>query len=92
MLENILNLDGITILNKQQQSQIKGSGTCAAYTPGVGLFEISKNDFEGTVPYVTGDSDGITYQGINKQQALDIIAGIPGAKWCCESCSTASWL
>lgn len=36
MLNNILNMEGVSVLNKKQQSQVKGSGTCAVMLGGYG--------------------------------------------------------
>ncbi|MEM6814919.1 MAG: hypothetical protein AAF600_11050 [Bacteroidota bacterium] len=90
MLNNILNIDGVELLSRDQQKTIKGSlGTCGAYLP------------SGSQPaqdmIISGESfshnaDGSeVWRGISKDEAMALIEGNSGARWCCDSCSSASW-
>lgn len=80
MLKNILTLEGITILSKQEQNTIIAgtTGTCSAYIP-------------CNLPGEHDDSCGGGQYKINvtKSEAQAFVAG--GGRWCCESCDTASW-
>jgi len=86
MLSKILNLDGVSILDKNQQTDVKGGGgTCAYYLPsGSVSTEFMGGNLELGCPCVA--------TGVSKDDALGAISGIEGAKWCCDSCNTASWL
>ena len=45
----------------------------------------------GTCAYT--DGDGLVRTGISKATATSLMAmSGPGARWCCQSCNTASWL
>ena len=88
MLQNILNLEGVSLLDKKQQKFIEGgdTGSCG-YT---------------LVSYTLSPNGGIdtyrwTVYGVSKEQALQEVAngfslGHDEARWCCDSCNTASWL
>lgn len=82
MLQNILNLEGVAVLNKKQQRIVNGglvSGTCA-YT-----YSYTVTDYDGNSWEVTA-----TETGVSKATALENVAG--GGNWCCASCGSASWL
>lgn len=88
MLENILKLDGISILDKKQQQFIMAGGTCGAYVPSGGG---NSTKFESGNGGATITESGMTVFMISKSEALSLTKGVSGAKWCCESCSTATW-
>ena len=67
MLKNILNLEGVTVLNKFQQQQIQGSGGCAVLV------------------------GGAVFTGLEQGRA-EKIGEKPGNRWCCDSCSSATWI
>lgn len=76
MLQNIKNLEGVTLLSKEQQKSVSGGlaevGTCAFYG--------------GT----NGDGEPIGMAGVSMADAQAGAAAV-GGHWCCSSCSTASW-
>ncbi|MGW8121132.1 hypothetical protein ACV07N_00620 [Roseivirga echinicomitans] len=80
MLSNVLNIEGVSLLPKEQQKAINGgyiveSGTCAVIVfrePGF------SPDIYRNISYET------------TQQA--IAAGGLGGRWCCDSCDEATWL
>jgi len=82
MLQNILKLEGITILTKTEQNTViagTGTGTCSAFIP-------------CTIP---GDHDdscggGQYTHNVSKKEAKAFV--VNGGRWCCEGCSTASWM
>jgi hypothetical protein len=83
MLKNILSLDGVTVLNKNQQKAVNGglangSGTCAAFVP-------------CSLPGEHDDScgGGSYVYNVSKSEAQAHVAN--GGYWCCDSCSSASW-
>ena len=82
MLKNILNLEGVNTLTKEQQKSITGGasgGTCCArrfYSCGVNGDHLCSS--------VSCD--------ISKSTALSLSSGENGGNWCCASCGSASWL
>ncbi|MDX8554959.1 hypothetical protein MK851_15190 [Tenacibaculum sp. 1B UA] len=79
MLENILNLEGLTVLEKKQQESVNGGGTCG-YTTTFITYDYDGNAYETTV----------TDYGVSKADAKKAVSA--GGRWCCESCGSASWL
>lgn len=63
-------------LTKNQMNNIKGGG------------------MSGTCAFMipNGDNEPFVMEGVSKEVALSSINGHPGARWCCDSCSGASWL
>lgn len=86
MLNEILNLNGVTALNKKQQNVINGGGTCAFYLPAGSFTQEQFGD------YTLDITCPCTKTGVSKSEALAAVSGVSGAKWCCDSCSSASWL
>lgn len=85
MLNNILNIEGATVLSREKQKMIKGGeeGTCAILLYG------SAPDTWGTELSFAPE----VQTGISRQTALDRLADSPyGGRWCCDSCDEASWL
>ena len=77
MLNNILKIEGATVLNKEQQISIKegGRGTC-------GYIVFAPEGFTPTIKY-----------GVDRETAWQAIAAGPnGDLWCCDSCDEANWL
>lgn len=81
MLNNILNLEGVSILNKKQQKLVSGGiepGTCAArFTDVFGNYHV--------------------YRNISRNDAIDFgyygdTHDTGPSNWCCDSCGSASWL
>ena len=64
-----------------------GNGTCGVYLPG------GNTNFSG---YFSADSyshspEYDVIRGISYSDAMRFISGQAGSKWCCDSCSKASW-
>ena len=57
MVKNILNLEGVTVLTKQQQKMVNGGKKCQSYQA-EGLYE---NDGEGTGTYNGGMVANLCY-------------------------------
>lgn len=76
MLKNILTLEGVSQLSKEEQKNVNGGlmapGTCAFYG--------------GT----SGDGEPIGMAGVSMADAQAGAAAV-GGHWCCSSCKTASW-
>lgn len=64
-------------------SKINGAGTCAAYAPATELLNAETGQYEM--------APSSTLVGLTKEEA-QAWANIPGGRWCCDSCSSASWL
>ncbi|MDX8554961.1 hypothetical protein MK851_15200 [Tenacibaculum sp. 1B UA] len=81
MLENILNLEGLTVLEKKQQESVNGGGTCASI---MRKYEADGTYVEIVERNLTRDEafNSATYAGENWA----------GGSWCCSSCGSASWL
>jgi len=83
MLDNILNLEGVSVLSKKQQKAINGKGcgfTATAYLPNGDSYTYTFYDDNATKADVM---DGLSY-------AYGI--GASEGNWCCASCDSASWL
>lgn len=79
MLNNILKIEGASILNKEQQKSLMGggSGTC-------GYIVFAPEGFTPTINY-----------GVDKETAFQALAAgtEPGlGRWCCDNCDSATWL
>lgn len=80
ILNNILNIEGASVLNKEQQKSIlggEGSGTC-------GYIVFAPEGFTPTIRY-----------GVDRETAWQALAAgtQPGlGHWCCDNCDTATWL
>lgn len=82
------------ILSKMQMQNVKGGGTCAVYVP-VQFRDQALHNFaaaNGACEVARGDDNSMIIEGTSKDTALATIAGISGARWCCDSCGSASWL
>lgn len=86
MLNSILNIDGISLLPKEQQKSINGgrdAGTCAVI-------------IYGSPPDTWGTPNGFTptiHTNISRDTAWSALAAAPfGGRWCCDTCNQASWL
>jgi len=83
MLKNILNLNGVSVLNKASQKAILGgSGTCG-YT--ATYYDPNGNSYTHTV-YGVSQDEALWQVGVALHNGYD------NARWCCDSCSSASWL
>ncbi|MCT4699662.1 hypothetical protein [Tenacibaculum haliotis] len=71
MKKQILNLG--KALNKAEQKEINGGGTCSAHIP---CGHESCGGGENNYLFNVSQAEAIAF----------------GGRWCCESCSTASWL
>jgi natural product precursor len=94
-----LKLHKAILLNDNEMKNVVGGydsgGTCAAYIPASDGYWPSSGSYNGDI-YASGGfevkKDTYTiFRGISKDVALAIVQGVPGAKWCCDSCSNASW-
>ena len=73
-------------------------GTCCAFIPRTNGNAPSLGNYDGhNTTYSAGSISvnselGYTiHRGISKESALAMVSGIPGAKWACEHCESASW-
>lgn len=81
MLENILKIEGLSVLNKKEQGNVNGGGTCA--------YRMRKYEADGSYyEYVE--------TGVSQQEAFNAATyageNWAGGNWCCASCGSASWL
>ena len=91
--------EGGEILSKEELKKIVGgkdygSGTCSAYVPvssnnGWGSLPTGSHTFQGSSLEVNQDAH--IYRNVSRDFAIEITKGVSGAKWCCESCGSASW-
>ncbi|MCX2682115.1 hypothetical protein OOZ15_19350 [Galbibacter sp. EGI 63066] len=90
MLNKILNLEGVTVLDKKQQKLVNGGeGGCGAYIPaGQSGNTTSFEPPNGGAS--TGSNKPTVFYDISYAEAQSVIQGVSGARWCCASCSTAS--
>ncbi len=87
MLKSILNLEGVSILSKKQQKTFLG-GMMAEGTCGYHYVSWTTNWIDDMAVMVVNP---VTVYGVSKDEAI-AIAGANGGNWCCDSCSTASWI
>lgn len=75
MLKNILNLEGVVALNKEQQKNVFGgkSAGCA-------------------VMMQNGDGEVLVVKGLSLSEVTEAGGNGGGNRWCCASCSTATWI
>ena len=76
------------ILSKEQMGFFKGGalGTCKAFLPGGSPYELDSAE-----SVMIREDRSMVFNGISKETALSLTQGIPGARWCCDSCNEASW-
>jgi natural product precursor len=92
MKTNFSNLKKRNVLSHEQMNFFKGgvaTGTCSVYIPKqtANLYV----DNAGAIQYNSNTGE-IKIHGVSKESALTMIAGQAGARWCCDSCSSASWM
>lgn len=99
-----LHLKSARVLNVSEMKRICGgfdvtSGTCAVLIPDTNGDWPSFGNLDGQSGTYTSDeirvdtTSGYTiHVGISYSSAMSMIAGVEGAKWCCDSCDGASWL
>lgn len=92
---NSLNLGAESLLPMGQLKTVFGGnvpygGICGAYLPsGAGG---NDTQFDPPYPSATGGNGQPTiFRGVSQSEALSLTQGVQGAKWCCESCGSASW-
>ena len=98
MTKSILNLEGVQVLSRNEQKNVNGGklpggsggGTCAAYWP---------DSTQQTLNSATYYADNISvnnntwvFSGMSSADAQAVASAKPGGRWCCSSCSSASWL
>lgn len=94
MKTSFFELKSRNLLSKAEMQNVKGGGTCAVYVP-IEYRDQALHNFaaaEGSADIARGDDTSMIMEGTSKDTALATIAGIPGARWCCDSCDSASWL
>ena len=79
MLNNILNLEGVSVLNKKQQKIVNGgkAGTCAAI--------VTNDQGVSAIIYDVSKADALQAAGWGASQGYS-------NNWCCDSCGSASWM
>ena len=80
MKKQILNLEGVAVLTKEQQKMVSGGapGTCNA---------LLTNPQTGRQVLLADVSLGTVQEAISEGTAVGI-----RVQWCCDSCGSASWL
>lgn len=73
---NVMNKFAAQQLSKKQMNEVKGGAS------GNCAFMIP----------ATATHAAFVMEGVSKDTALSSISGHSGARWCCDSCSSASWL
>jgi len=78
MKKQILNLEGVAVLTKEQQKMVSGGdgGTCAAVY-------YSTDQYGNVWANIT--------MNVSKEYAQQW-GSIGNGRWCCDSCGSASWL
>lgn len=93
MKTSFLELKSRNLLLKTEMQNVKGggtfivgdrTGTCAVYSP--------NGHYNGTVHAGEILNSGNVLKSLSKEDALNAIQGVAGARWCCDSCGSASWL
>ena len=80
------------MLSRAEMQNVKGGGTCAFYLPqNIQDVSLRHGNLDATGGVSFGPNSSI-FMGVSKEEALGEVAGIRGAKWCCDSCGSASWL
>lgn len=99
-----LHLKSAQILEETEMKTVFGgfevtSGTCAVYLPytngnrpGMGNFDGQSGTYSSGALIVDSEAGYTIHKGISYESAMAMIAGIEGAKWCCDNCDSASWL
>lgn len=85
----MLRLSTNEILERSQMKKITGGGGCGAYLPSGS--SPGNHTFESQNASLESSDSGMVFRNLSYQDAQDIISGIPGARWCCDGCGTASW-
>lgn len=83
MLQNILHLEGVSVLNKKQLKEINGNGCGYTYT-------VYGNN--GSSITYTNYDDNLTLAQVKKYSENNMVNGADSAHYCCASCAGASWL
>jgi hypothetical protein len=76
MLKNILNIEGLSILDKTQQSKVQGQA-CSIYSPGAG-WSAQTVSVETAQEFYDGGSGDAWYS----------LGGLSVTGYCCASCHT----
>lgn len=86
------------VLKNEELISLRGgsdvSGSCGVYLPaGSGYPGNGDNSWSGPAGSsgLSYDNGAIVLRGVSKDYALSTISGVSGAKWCCDSCGSASW-
>ncbi len=87
-LKNFSDL-GKPLTNEELKKIVGGVGTCAAYIPSSYTGGGTSGTYTGT--NATSSNGDLTMYGVSYTDAINMTNGISGAKWCCDSCSSASW-
>lgn len=102
-LKKIRMQDVIAMQDREMKMVRGGSGTtgiCGAFIPASSESPSISGAFGNHPPgEITAEKDlsfsanlgGYVWRGVNKDTALAMTNGLPGARWCCDSCSSASW-
>lgn len=83
MLQSFLNLEGVAVLNKEEQSKVNGAD-CG--------FVVGYYDQEGNLNTYAVYSDQYSKEDVHNYIAFAFENGYSDARWCCASCDEASCL
>ena len=96
MLSEILKKKGGNILSKEQQKNVVGGyggGTCAAYLPPGWTNSTGSTIHTGPYDYHRQNADGSrVLVGLPRSVVNQLMFNSPGARWCCSSCGSATWI
>lgn len=83
MLNDILDLEGVSTLSKKQQKAVNGNGcgfTATFYAPNGDSYTMTVYD------------DSLSLSDVYDAASGAMVAGADSAHYCCASCGDASWL
>jgi hypothetical protein len=76
-------------LPRKAMLSVTGGGTCGAYLPSGS--SPGNHDFQSQNASLESSDSGMVFRNLSYSDAQAMIAGIAGARWCCDSCGSASW-
>jgi hypothetical protein len=76
MLQDLMNMEGVAVLSKQQQSGVVGGNNASLIPAGTCQWQ--------------GGGGYIGVAGVDRATA-EAWSSAYGGHWCCDSCGSASW-